>query len=196
MKGSPRFKCANHWQPTEDVELRLLTDSDWANKARSHKCLAVRRIYSSTWVPTSTCVGAQLWLRGGLQCHVRFEQDCWSVERLAGDEERVLPRSDGARGRCLHVQVNSFSPWIRRDSASRYEAVVGSGVCHVGADSRDEFQPRGASRRHTGVVLKRQGHAEARQDDGLRGWLAFHLPQVSLLVLSPSCVWLLKTSSV
>ena len=59
-----------------------------------------------------------------------------------------------------------------------------------------EFQPRGASRRHTGVVLKRQGHAETRQDDGLRGWLALHLPQVSLLVLSPSCVCLLKTSSV
>ena len=35
LKGSPRFKYVYHWQATDDVKLRLLTDSDWANEARS-----------------------------------------------------------------------------------------------------------------------------------------------------------------
>ena len=37
LKGSPRFKYEDHWQAREDVKLRLLTDSDWANEARSRK---------------------------------------------------------------------------------------------------------------------------------------------------------------
>ena len=37
LKGSPRFKYVYHWQATDDVKLRLLTDSDWANEARSRK---------------------------------------------------------------------------------------------------------------------------------------------------------------
>ena len=37
LKGSPRFKYVYHWQATHNVKLRLLTDSDWANEARSRK---------------------------------------------------------------------------------------------------------------------------------------------------------------
>ena len=55
-----------------------------------------------------------------------------------------------------------------------------------------EDQPRGESRRHTGVVLKRQGHAEARQDDGLPVLLTLHLLKVPSLVLPPSWAWLTK----
>ena len=95
LKGSPRFKYVYHWQATDDVKLRLLTDSDWANEARSRKVSqwwssAGRRTSSSTLVPTSTGGGAQLWRSGGLQCRVRFEQAHWRVERLEGDEGRVL----------------------------------------------------------------------------------------------------------
>ena len=37
LKGSPRFRHVYRWQAEEDVKLRLLTDSDWANEARSRK---------------------------------------------------------------------------------------------------------------------------------------------------------------
>ena len=47
------------------------------------------------------------------------------------------------------------------------KAVVGPRSYHGEGDPSIEDHPRGESRRHFGVALKRQGDAQARQEDGL-----------------------------
>ena len=54
----------------------------------------------------------------------------------------------------------------RRDRASRYKAVVSKRLSRR-SPIRVLKIDREESRRHIGVGIKRQGHAQARQDDGL-----------------------------
>ena len=90
LKGSPRFKCVYHWQATDNVELRLLTDSDWAKEARSRKSHSGGALLAGGHTLRRQPAVALSSGEAEVYSAVRFEHAHWRVERLQGHEERVL----------------------------------------------------------------------------------------------------------
>ena len=97
------------------------------------------------------------------RCRARFDQAHWRVERPEGDEGRVLGLSDGhAVGASTRMSIplrrgpggiqhlNTKQLWVQEAITEKLDPCI--------AVNREE---------NPADTLKRQGHAAARQDDGL-----------------------------
>ena len=169
LKGSHRFKYVFHWQATDNVKLRLLTDSDWANEARSRKSHSGGALLAGGHLLQHWCRRQPVVALSSGEAEV-YSAEC-GLSRLIG-VSNVLKEM---RGECWGDPVEhavdastSKSILLRRGPGGmKHLDTKQLWVQEAITEKRTEDQPRGETRRHTGVVHKCQGHAEARQDDGL-----------------------------